>query len=1024
MEQILRHRRALLPVVVLASVLATGWLAWQTPAAQAVNPATPRAHTIDYAIISTGSSANFITQANIDEMTRQVSAGWQRISRGAVTAMTVGHVVRVPNFPSVDAFCNMGGSSIPAIISQALGYSTAIYSREQTGRHLVILASVTETTACTKFAGMAIETGASLNYNGVFLARYQDPTSTAAVFVHELGHIFGLSHASAVDLPCIPRYWDGPFLDQEGTMVGGCPMAGPSGMYRDYVNVTGGSNTIDNLDINGHQKYLLGLIQPGQGMIEATATTADQTLTIHDTHTADPTLPQTIRLTTDDPDGDGPCAAPVYAIDYDPKLGGVRIYHVTTKLDCGSYRLDNGIMPGTIAWSVPWGGGSYRSFFLPGEARLTASGGTEIRVVSADPATGTAVIGFRRTGPDHPALQLTSTLIGYAPTAATPTGATMTGVVTTDQPAWTASADQPWVTVTARGTTGGTLTVDVAPNATTSERTAVVTLVAGVAVRTYEITQEGAGGSVTSDCGQTVASHCTWANLAEPVTGMSEAVGDKDWFKITPAESGMYVFTTSDGPTAPTVWSPVLQVFTADGSLIFAVRVTGAPGAGNQKRLTVSLTAGETYYLELGGYVAAGSYTLTATRAATQVSLSPGAVTAAPTGETLTFTVSASGSWEMLVPAWASVNPQLGSGSREVTVTIPPNVTGEARASAVSVWTTEQVAWASLTQETVVDDCGGSFGSHCTWADLSSTVSGRIEVSGDRDWYLVRPTVSGTWMFQGSAPAGGITNTMGVLYPAGSASAVAYSYPVEGSHFGFTTYLVAGKNYFLEVSSRAASGAYTVMAVPGPGPSIAVLPTDPQTRPEGNRLTFEVGAVGSWTATGPDWATLSQTSGTGPATITATLSANTSGKTRFGDLAFVAGGVTARVTLMQLALPDEPVVADDCGGSVTANCVWADTSVEASGRLEAVGDRDWFKITPSESGWYAFASARATVDPVRDTKGYLLASDGRTMLASDDNGPENHLFNLAAELTAGQTYYLVVTSEDQLGNYTLTSYRR
>jgi len=114
------------------------------------------------------------------------------------------------------------------------------------------------------------------------------------------------------------------------------------------------------------------------------------------------------------------------------------------------------------------------------------------------------------------------------------------------------------------------------------------------------------------------------------------------------------------------------------------------------------------------------------------------------------------------------------------------------------------------------DDCGSSLSSYCTWPNLSATITGRIETTGDKDWYKITPPVSGTWTFTSSKPASGALNDpVGTLYGADGRAILAYNDDGAGNlQFRLGTYLIAGQTYYLEVAGvGSGTGSYVVSAL-------------------------------------------------------------------------------------------------------------------------------------------------------------------------------------------------------------------
>jgi hypothetical protein len=114
------------------------------------------------------------------------------------------------------------------------------------------------------------------------------------------------------------------------------------------------------------------------------------------------------------------------------------------------------------------------------------------------------------------------------------------------------------------------------------------------------------------DCSPASAgTNCTWSNLASPITKAIETAGDKDWIRFTPTASGLWTFTASK-PASNPLNDSVGTLYNASGTQLAA----NDDGAGNlQFKVQATLTAGQTYYLEVRGWSSnTGNYTVTATR--------------------------------------------------------------------------------------------------------------------------------------------------------------------------------------------------------------------------------------------------------------------------------------------------------------------------------------------------------------------------------------------------------------------------
>jgi len=126
-------------------------------------------------------------------------------------------------------------------------------------------------------------------------------------------------------------------------------------------------------------------------------------------------------------------------------------------------------------------------------------------------------------------------------------------------------------------------------------------------------------------------------------------------------------------------------------------------------------------------------------------------------------------------------------------------------------------------------------------------------------------------------------------------------------------------------------------------------------------------------------------------------------------------------------VPAQAAPYDDCGDTAASACTpWSGMyqlvgTSSATGLIGTPGDVDWFKITPPTSDVWTFTSQPWGNEPLADPAATLYAPDGATVLASNDNvSPEtnNLQFQVSAQLTAGQTYYLEIKGQpDQTGGY-------
>ncbi len=107
-------------------------------------------------------------------------------------------------------------------------------------------------------------------------------------------------------------------------------------------------------------------------------------------------------------------------------------------------------------------------------------------------------------------------------------------------------------------------------------------------------------------------------------------------------------------------------------------------------------------------------------------------------------------------------------------------------------------------------------------------------------------------------------------------------------------------------------------------------------------------------------------------------------------------------------------ITDDYGNTIgTAYTVTLHS--KTSGGIDASGDVDYFKFTPTSSGTYIIYTTGST-----DTKGYLYNASQTQLAYSDDASISGRNFALKYNLTAGATYYIYVGAySTYTGTYTL-----
>jgi len=990
-----------------------------TPA-QAAEIPTPMSHTIDYIILSTSPNADFLSTADLQTRTDLVSHFWNRASRGVVTEIKMGRVFMVPNFSSRADLCNLSSDDRTGIIESTLGYSPSYYVDNNYGHYLAIVA--TRPDALCGWNGLTIAHGIGLSASGMILVESypQLPESDAATIAHELGHVFGLDHAAAASLGCAGHFWDGPFSSSdEALQPHACPLGSMMTQYGDSASIMSNSTYLDKMTINGPQMHMLGLLQPGSGLMNVTAGSQEQLITVHDRRLADLSLLQTVRLTAVDPDGPGPCGAPLYHIDYDRQWGGVQIFRVPTRTDCGSRELTLGGSFGTVVWTVPTSYDASRSYFLPGESRLTESGKVQIRVVSVDTNSNTATIGIRRTDtPGFASLQLTARALPPDNTVQVESaGGQVSAVVTTNQPAWSATRDQSWAEVTRSGASGEEVAVRIAANPTAQQRTVVVTVQANNARSSFSVVQQA--GPSQDDCATSTIWSCGWPDLKSPVRGSIETSGDRDRFQLSPQVTGTWSFLVSGSGSTPL--SNLDARVVSAGPFGYEWPLTKETLGNGDLRVSAELEAAYPCVLEVSGTGGAtGSYTVAASTPAPQITPSQEALVEPGDGGSVRLTVTANIAWAVgSLPDWLRTNYTTGYTWRDVKFFATPNTSGQTRTWPVTFSGQGQSVTVSISQPTGSAsplDCGVTPSTACTRADMSSQQYTRIDYAGDIDWFRFTPTVTGTWSISSTGSA-----YYGILYLADGITQVAWNQDsVVGGGFRITTELTADQTYYVEVQSTDLNRRdYTLTTTPPGGATITVSPGQWDAPDSGGTKVVQVTSNAAWKLSTPGWITTSAASGYGNDTVTLTATPNKTGQERNDTARFTVDGQQATITLRQAPQPP-----DHCGDTPDTACTWSNLDTPVNGVIETEGDIDWYKITPTISGKWTFAASVPASGGAVDTMGSIFDSNGVFLTYNSDAIPGvNPQFSVEAELVAGRTYYLEVkeASRWDTGAFTVTA---
>ena len=470
---------------------------------------TPAPHTVDVVLFSPNGVDHFLNPAQVQQIVDGASRFWARESRGVTTSITLGLTGTAAYGPAIGPHpCAAGAfSSIMSAGAAGLGVPTSTYwsngVTNSNRRHLVVLFG---DAVMAQWAGNCGTLGTSLvgqdlMSGGPIWVNVAGGNLVEAVdsLAHEFGHNVGLDHGAAISQSCVASKWDGPFdLNTPPANPAACPIG--ENAYDDWHNIMGsGAGDVldetgqqellpatpqDDVIISGHAKAKLGLITPGAGVVTASPTPTDQTITIQQTQTQDRAAPQSIRLAETVPG----CGTQIHILDYDPFVGGVRVFRVPDAGDCQTKNIVG--FADTVVWMTEAATG--RQYLPVGWPRLTQSGQTEITVVSTTATTAT--IRLHQVGTPPPPV---STLTVSPTELRLPAqGGQQTATITTDQASFTVGADQSGFSyMTQSGPQGKSITIVAGPNNTGVERVVTFTISAGTATATLRVVQPPVGSA-------------------------------------------------------------------------------------------------------------------------------------------------------------------------------------------------------------------------------------------------------------------------------------------------------------------------------------------------------------------------------------------------------------------------------------------------------------------------------------------------------------------------------------------------
>ena len=285
---------------------------------------------------------------------------------------------------------------------------------------------------------------------------------------------------------------------------------------------------------------------------------------------------------------------------------------------------------------------------------------------------------------------------------------------------------------------------------------------------------------------------------------------------------------------------------------------------------------------------------------------------------------------------WISLSTTTGnSGETQITLTVSPNTEYSSRTTTLNVTTQSK----HLTDNIVINQAQKSATGSMTFnpSGLSYSYEGGIlylHFTANTDWNVVSwPTWVGV---SGDVSGGTGSYVWGVT--------ALQNTRLEDLNSQFTFY--CGGNYFTIPVHQDAYGTGAISVSPA---SISNISSG------GSAYTLTVSANTNWTVTSkPEWATLSQTAGTGNATITVTIPAN-SGDTRTGSIGFSTNDnvASASVSLSQNANSSyNPYVSEYLTFEIQSDgdIKWV-SSFDITKTIEySKNDGTWTSITSSRGG--------------------------------------------------------------------------
>ncbi len=566
--------------------------------------------------------------------------------------------------------------------------------------------------------------------------------------------------------------------------------------------------------------------------------------------------------------------------------------------------------------------------------------------------------------------------------------------------------------------------------------------------------------AVTTDDYAASAATTGRVTVGSSATGRVESSGDHDWFAITLTAGQSYQFRLTS-----TSLDSYLRLYSAGGSLI----TSDDDSAGNLNSLiSYTATSSGTYYLDASDYSSGtGSYTVSAATtsvddyAASTSTTGSVAVGGSATGRIETtgdndwfaVTLTAGQSYQFRLTSTGLSDPYLrlyssGGKAGATTVVASDNNSGGGTNALISYTASSSGTYYlgasdyssgtgsySVSASAVTTDDYAANSSTSGRVTVGSSTTGRIETSGDHDWFAVTLTAGQSYQF-------GLTSTSLDSYLrlySGSGSLITYSDDSNGSLNSLITYTATSSGtYYLDAADYSSgTGSYTVSAA-----TTTIDDYAANTSTTG-RVTVGSSSTGRIETSGDsDWFAVTLTAGqsyqfrlmsTGltdaylrlySSSGTLITSDNDSGGGTNALISYTAtsggtyylGASDSSTGTGSYSVSAATVTTDDyAASSSTTGRVTVGSS--ATGRIESSGDHDWFAVTLSAGQSYQFRLTSTSLDS------YLrLYSAGGSLITYNDDGGGGLNSLITYTATSGGTYYLDAADYSSgTGSYTISA---